>query len=120
MPAPLNLISGSAPGVGDDEIKSWLGEMGIGREDVDERFDKMFVTESELSSYVAKIQLEMLAAGGKLATPLAIDASLDNFELHAFRVAFSNGAFKIFAETLNASPTVGRQGKLYTANNNGC
>ncbi|GJX89614.1 hypothetical protein Tco_0341628 [Tanacetum coccineum] len=47
------------------------------------------------------------------------DASLDNFELYSFRAAFSNGAFKIFAETLNASPTIGRQGKLYTANNNG-
>ncbi|PWA51503.1 S-adenosyl-L-methionine-dependent methyltransferases superfamily protein [Artemisia annua] len=39
------------------------------------------------------------------------DASLHNFELHAFRAAFQMVLSRYFPETLNASPTVGRQGK---------
>ncbi|KAL9998860.1 putative Methyltransferase domain-containing protein [Helianthus debilis subsp. tardiflorus] len=39
------------------------------------------------------------------------DASLHNFELHAFRAAFQLLLSRYFPETLSGSPTIGRQGK---------
>ncbi|KAK9080727.1 hypothetical protein SSX86_000485 [Deinandra increscens subsp. villosa] len=39
------------------------------------------------------------------------DASLHNFELHAFRAAFQMLLSRYFPESLTGSPTIGRQGK---------
>ncbi|XP_071693697.1 uncharacterized protein [Rutidosis leptorrhynchoides] len=39
------------------------------------------------------------------------DASLHNFELHAFRAAFQVVLSRYFPKTLTGSPTIGRQGK---------